>query len=111
MPGWLPRVSPVSPSQRLSPFRSAKKCFFSESGLVEISVLRSPAGPSLCLASTLRSEVGSPWAHGLGRPFVASSWFCLWPSHSSLPSGRTVLPDEPWPGICGDWGAASWRKG
>ena len=83
---------------------------------MEISDVRSPAGPLSRLASTRHSEAGSQWARGLSRPFPASSWFvCLWPRHSSLPSSRRRghpdgVPDQPWPGICGNWAAAGGRE-
>ncbi|XP_032954544.1 translation initiation factor IF-2 [Rhinolophus ferrumequinum] len=59
------------------------------------SPTQSPAGPLLRLASVLRSKAGSPWAHGLDRPFAASSGVvCLSPCHSGGPSGRRRgLPD------------------
>lgn len=89
--GCLPCVPPGSPSQPLSLFRSAREemFFLSGSGLLKISVLWSPAGPLLLLASALRSEAGSQSAHGLGRPFPASSRVvCLLLRHSGGPSGR-----------------------
>lgn len=60
--------------------------FLSESDLLKISVLWSPAGPLLRLANKLHSEAGSGWAHGVGRPFPASSRG-VGPGHSGGPSG------------------------
>ena len=55
----------------------------------KFSVLWSPAGPLLLLASAERSEAGSQSVHGLGRPFPASSRVvCLLLRHSGGPSGR-----------------------
>lgn len=93
----------------------AKKCSSSLGRVFfKISVLWSPAGPLLCLASALCSEAGSPWAHVCGRPFRAGSRVvCVWPRHSGGPSGRRRGHSD---GVTGralarDWGrlGGSWR--